>query len=80
MLVVKRNLAADKDVEDDTKAPYVDLWTGVRFRVEKFWGGEIQRTAKRCQVGCRIVEIGKSEINNFDVTRLGDENVLDFQV
>ena len=80
MLVVKRNLAADEDVEHDTKAPYINLWTGVRFRVEKLGGGKIQRTAERCQVGCWIVEIGKAEINNFDIAGLGDEDVLYFQV
>ena len=33
-LIVKGDLATDKDVEDDAETPYVDLGTGVNFGVQ----------------------------------------------
>lgn len=80
MLIVKRNLAADEYIKNDSKAPDVDLWTGIGFGIEKFGGGKIQRTAKRGEIGGGVIEIGEAEINDLDVARLGDENVFYFQV
>lgn len=33
-LIVERDLATDKDVEDDTKAPYVDFRANIDFCVQ----------------------------------------------
>lgn len=33
-LVIERHLSADKDIEDNAKAPYVDLWSSVNLGIQ----------------------------------------------
>jgi len=56
-LVVERDFSADKDVEDDAKAPYVDFWAGVDAGVEELGGGKVEGAAKGGEVGEGVVEV-----------------------
>jgi hypothetical protein len=80
VLVVKRDLPADQDIKNYPKAPNIDFWADVGFGIEKFRGRKVQRATKRLQVGGRIIKIGKTEIDDFDVSGFGDENVLNLEI
>jgi hypothetical protein len=41
-LIVERDLPANEDVENDAKAPDVDLRTGVELGVEKFGRSKVE--------------------------------------
>lgn len=56
-LVVKRDFSADKDVENDAKAPYVDFWAGVDAGVEELGGSKVEGAAKGGEVGEGVVEV-----------------------
>ena len=54
-LIVERYLAADKDIEYDTKAPHVNFGSSVHFRVEKLRGGKIKGSAECGEVLDRVI-------------------------
>lgn len=56
-LVIKRNLSTDKNIEDDTETPYIDLWSGVHLRIEKFGCSKVERSTESGEVGGGVVEI-----------------------
>lgn len=80
MLVIKRYFAADKDIENDTKAPNVNLRPCIRLCVEKLRCGKVERATKRLKMCGRIIKVGETEIDYFYVSGLGNENVLNFKV
>lgn len=71
-LVVKRNLAADEDVKDDTKTPYIYLWSCVGSGLEKLWGSKIQTSAERLEMATRRVEVAEAKVNDLDISGLAD--------
>ena len=79
-LIVKGDVAADEDVEDNAEAPGVDLWAGVDLGVEEFGGGKVERPAEGAETGDGIVEVGEVKVNDFDVAGLGDEDIFDLEV
>ena len=79
-LIVKGDLAADEDVEDDAKAPDVDLGAGVDLGIEEFGSGKVERSTEGAEAGGGIVEVGEAKVDDFDVAGLGDEDVFDFEV
>ena len=79
-LIVEGDLPTDEDVEDDSETPDVDFGTGVETSVEEFGGGEVERTAEGGKLGVRGEEVGETEVDDLDVSRVGDEDVLDLEV
>jgi len=79
-LIVEGHLAANKDVEHDAETPNVDLGTGVGLGVEEFGGGKIEGTAEGGEMRGGRVEVREAKVDDFDVARFGDEDVLDFEI
>lgn len=79
-LVVKGDLAADEDVEDNAKAPDVDLGSRVELGVEEFGGGKVEGTAEGAELGDGGVEVREAKVDDLDVARLGDEDVFDLEI
>ena len=79
-LVVERHLAANQDIQDDSKTPHIDLGPSVDLRVEEFWCSEVQRAAERRKMVDGVVQIGETEVDDLDVARVRDEDVLNLQV
>lgn len=79
-LVVEGDLAADEDIQDNTKAPHVDLGAGVCPSLEELRGGEVQATAEGLEVAAWREEVAQAKVDDFDVTHLADEDVLDLEV
>lgn len=57
VLIIKGDLAADEDVEDDAKGPDVDLWAGVDFGVEELGCGKVEGATKGGEVGSGVVQV-----------------------
>lgn len=79
-LVVKGNLSTHQNIEDDSKAPDVDLWTGVLFGLQQLWSRKVQAAAKGLKQALGRKKVAQSEIDNLNIARLTDEYVLDLQV
>ena len=79
-LIVKGDLAADEDVEDDAKAPDVDLGAGVDLGVKEFGGSKVERSTEGAEAGGGVIEVGEAKVDDFDVAGLGDEDVFDLEV
>ena len=79
-LVVERNFAAHEDVQDDAERPHVDLGASVRLGVEELGRGKVERAAERRQVRHGRVQVRQAKVDDLDVARLRDEDVLDLEV
>jgi len=79
-LIVERDLSTDEDVEDDSETPDVDFGTSVETSVEEFGSGEVEGTAEGRELGVRGEEVGESEVDDLDVSRVGDEDILDLKI
>lgn len=79
-LIVERDFSTNENVENDSKAPDVDLGTGVRFSVEELRCGEVERSAERVEMRRRGVEVRETKVDNLDVARFRDEDVLNLQI
>lgn len=56
-LVIERDLAADKDIEHNTKTPNINFRAGVDLGVEEFRGGKIEGATKRRQMREWVVQV-----------------------
>jgi hypothetical protein len=79
-LVVKGYLATDQDIENDAKAPDIYFGTCVLLGLQQLWCGKIQAATKRREQALWREEIAQPEINDLDIPRLTDENILDLQI
>ena len=79
-LIVKRHLAADQDIQDDAEAPDIDLWTSVLPCLEQFWCGEVETATECLQVILGREQIAETKVNDLDIARLADEDILDLEV
>lgn len=79
-MVIKRYLAANQHVEDNTKAPNVDFGASVGAGLEQLGGGKVETAAEGLEVATRGKEVAQTKVNDFDISRLADEDVFDFQV
>ena len=79
-LVIKRNLAADKDVKNNAETPNVHFRSRVSSRLKKLWCGKVQTATERFEVAAWCKEIAKPEVDDLDVPRLTNEDVLNLQV
>jgi hypothetical protein len=79
-LIVKWHLSADQNVEDNAETPHIHLGAGVCLCLQQFRGGKVEATAKGLQVPARSKQITQAKVDDFDVTSLADENVLNLQV
>ena len=69
-LVVERNLAAYKNVQDHAETPDVDFRSCVYLRVQELGGGKIERATERRQMVGRVIEVRETEVNYLDIPRL----------
>ena len=53
-LVVERHLSADKDIQDDAKAPNVDFGSGILPCLEKLGCGKVQTTTEGLGDDCEV--------------------------
>lgn len=82
VLVVKRNLAAHQHKQNDAKAPYVNLGSGIRPCLQKLRRGKVQTAAVCLEFPILLwgEKVAETEIDNLDVASLADQDVLDLQV
>lgn len=80
MLVVKGDFAANEDIEDDAEGPDIDLRPSVHFRVEQLRCGKVERATKGGEVRSGVVEVREAEIDDFNITGFGYEDILDLEV
>jgi len=79
-LVIERHLAADQDVQHNTKTPDVDLRASVLFGLEKFGGGKVQTSTECLELIPRREQVTQSKVNNLDVAHLADKDVLNLEI
>jgi hypothetical protein len=79
-LVVKWHLATDQNIQDDAKAPHINLGTGVGSGLQKLRRGKVQATAKGLEMATWGEEVAQAKINDLDIAGLADEYVLDLEV
>ena len=79
-LVVERHFPTYEHVEHDAEAPHVDLGPGVDFGVEELGRGEVERAAEGGEMVDGVVEVGEAKVDELDVPRLRDKDVLDFEI
>lgn len=69
-LIVKRNLAADQDIEDNAEAPNVNFRTGVLLGLQQLWRCEVQATTKGFEVAPWRKEITQPKVDNLNISSL----------
>lgn len=79
-LVIERHLATDQNVENNTETPNINFRAGVLPCLEQFGGCKVQTAAERLQKASWRKQIAETKVDNFDITRLADQDVLDLQV
>lgn len=79
-LVVEWHLTADENVENNAKAPYINLGSGVSSGLQQFWGSKIKTAAECFQVSTRRKKVAETKINDLDVASLADEYVLNLEI
>ncbi|KAH0207727.1 protein kinase, partial [Aureobasidium melanogenum] len=79
-LIVERDLAADEDIQDNTKTPDINFGTGVSFRLQKLGCSEVEGTTERLQEALRREGVAQTEVDDFDVASFANQNVLDLQI
>jgi hypothetical protein len=79
-LIVEGHFATHENIENDAETPDIDLWAGIDFRVEKLGCGKVERAAERSEVVDGVEQIRQAEIDELDVSSLGNKDILDFQV
>ena len=79
-LVIKRYLAAYQNVENNTETPDIDFGPGVLSCLEQLWSSKIKTTTEGFQETSGREEVAETKVDDFDITRLADQDVLDFQI
>ena len=79
-LVVKGDLAADENVEDDTEAPDVDFWSGILTSLEQLWSSKVETAAEGLELALGGEQIAEAKVNDFDITGLADKDILYFEI
>jgi hypothetical protein len=79
-LVVKWNFATNEDIQYHTKTPNIDLWTRVDLGIKQLGCSEVKGTTESGEVAHWVVEVGKSKIDDLDVARLRDKDVLNLEI
>lgn len=79
-LVVKWNLSTDEDIQDDAKAPHVDLGTGVGSGLQQLGRSKVETSAKRLEMAAWGKEVAQTKVDDLDVAGLADEDVLNFEI
>lgn len=79
-LVVKRYLPTHQHIEHDSETPYVHLRTRVDLRVEELRRRKVKRTTEGAEAVGGVVEVRETEVNDLDVARVRDEDVLDLEI
>lgn len=79
-LIVKRYLSTNEYIEHNAKAPHVDFGAGIGPGLQQLRRGKIKTSAESLQMAARCEEIAQAKVNDFDITSLADEYVLDLQV
>ena len=82
VLVVERHLSADQDEENHAETPHVHLGPRVGLRLEQLGSGKVEAAAIRLElpVLVRREEVAEAKVDDFDVARLADQDVLDLEV
>jgi hypothetical protein len=79
-LVVKRHFTTHQDIQDNAETPHVDLGPSVLLCLEQLWRSKVQTSAEGLQLAPRREQVAQTEIDNLDVARLADEDILNLQV
>lgn len=79
-LVIERDFPAHQNVEHNPKTPDIHFWTSVLPCLEQLGSGKVKTAAKCLEQVSRGKEVTKTEINDFDIAGLADEDIFDFQV
>ena len=68
-VVVKRHLSAYENIENDPKAPHVDLGSGVGPGTQELGRRKVVRAAGRVKLQGGRVEVRETETNDLGVAR-----------
>jgi hypothetical protein len=79
-LVVKGHFAAHQDIKDDAETPHVDLGPCVLLGLQEFRRGKVQTPAEGLELAAGREEIAQAKVDDFDVARLANQNVLNLQI
>jgi hypothetical protein len=79
-LVIKGDLATDEDIQNDTKAPDINLWTGVSLCLQELRSGKVEGATEGLEKAFGGEGVAQAKIDDLDVARLADKNVLNLQI
>jgi hypothetical protein len=79
-LVIEGHFAADQNVENNTETPNIHFRAGVLSCLEQFGGCKVQTATERLQKTSWRKQIAEAKVNDFDIARLADQDILDLQV
>lgn len=79
-LVIERHLTTNQNVENNSETPNINFRAGVLPCLEQFGGCKVQTPAERLQKASWREQIAKTKVDDFDISRLADQDVLDLQV
>lgn len=79
-LIVERYFTADQHVEYDTETPDINFGSCIHPGIQQLGRGEIERSTKRREVIVRRVQVAQPEIDDFDISRLGYQDVFDLEI
>jgi len=79
-LIVEGHLTTHQHIEDDAKAPDIDLGPRVLLGLQQLGGGKVQAATECLEQALRREEVAQTKINDLDITRLTDQDILDLQV
>lgn len=79
-MVVKGDLAAHQNVKHDTEAPHIDFRPSIGPGLEELGRCEVETSAEGFEMAARSKKVAESEVDDLDISRLTDEDVLDLEI
>lgn len=79
-LIVEGDLPADQNIQDNTKAPHINLRPGVCPGLEELRRGKVQATTEGLEVATGREQVAQAEVDDLDVTDLANKDVFDLEV
>lgn len=79
-MVVERDFATNQNIEHNTETPDINLRPGISTSLQKLGSSEIKTATEGLEMTFGREEVAQTKVNDFDIARLADEDVLDLQV
>ena len=81
-LIVEGHLTTHQHIEDDAKAPDIDLGPRVLLGLQQLGGGKVEAAAVSLELPILLwrEEVAQAEIDDLDVASFANQNVLNLEV